>query len=88
MEQLPQIPRVIVTDCLLNKNKEVSSRNAGWVPRRRQRRVAICFLDMTLPVAFVARWCAGHKVEMTEGAYRVREDAPAPRIGVAAHRTP
>jgi hypothetical protein len=50
--------------------------------------VAIYFLDTTTAAGFVARWCAATRVETTEGAFRVREDAPAPRVGVAAHRTP
>jgi hypothetical protein len=49
--------------------------------------VAIYFLDQTTAVGFVARWCAGSKFETANGALRVREDAPAPRVGVAAHRT-
>jgi len=50
--------------------------------------VAIYFLDATTAAGFVARWCAGSKVETAEGVLRVREDTPAPRVGVAAHRTP
>jgi hypothetical protein len=50
--------------------------------------IAVYFLDVNLAGAFVARWCAGRKVEMTAGAFRVREDAPAPRVGAVAHRTP
>jgi hypothetical protein len=38
--------------------------------------------------AFVARWCAGYKVETAEGVFRVRDDEPAPRIGAGLHRTP
>jgi len=47
--------------------------------------VAVYFLDPTLASGFVARWCAGNKVEIAEGAFRVREDAPAPRVGAAPH---
>jgi hypothetical protein len=50
--------------------------------------VAIYFLDPTTAAGFVARWCAGSKFETAEGAFRVREDAPVPRVGVAAHRMP
>jgi hypothetical protein len=50
--------------------------------------VAIYFLDPTTAAGFVARWCAGSKFETAEGAFRVREDTPAPRVSVAAHRTP
>ena len=50
--------------------------------------VSIYFLDTTLAKAFVARWCAGYKVEMTDGVFRVREDEPAARTRAAMHRTP
>jgi hypothetical protein len=42
----------------------------------------------TLASAFVARWCAGYKVETAEGVFRVRTDEPTPRIGAGLHRTP
>jgi hypothetical protein len=32
--------------------------------------VSIYFLDATLASAFVARWCAGYKVETAEGVFR------------------
>ena len=48
--------------------------------------ISIYFPDAALAGAFVARWCIGYKVETAEGAFRVREDEPAPRVG--AHRTP
>ncbi|HWX31647.1 MAG TPA: hypothetical protein VNZ53_29960 [Steroidobacteraceae bacterium] len=32
--------------------------------------------------------CIGYKVETAEGAFRVREDEPAPRVGAGPHRTP
>jgi hypothetical protein len=41
--------------------------------------VAIYFLDAALAAAFVSRWCAGSKIGITEGAFRVREDRPIPR---------
>jgi hypothetical protein len=50
--------------------------------------VSIYFADATLASAFVARWCAGSKVETTEGVFQVRDDEPAPRVGAALHRTP
>ena len=50
--------------------------------------VSIYFLDATLASAFVARWCAGYKVEAAEGVFRVREDKPLPRVGRGLHRTP
>jgi hypothetical protein len=50
--------------------------------------LSIYFLDPTLASAFVARWCAGYKVETAEGVFRVRDDEPAPRVGAGLHRTP
>jgi len=50
--------------------------------------VAIYFLDATWASAFVARWCAGSKAEISAGAFRVRDDQPAARVGAAQHRTP
>jgi len=50
--------------------------------------VSIHFRDATLAGAFVARWCAGSKVETAEGVFRVRTDAPAKRVGTGLHRTP
>jgi hypothetical protein len=66
----------------------------GWAMTPSGRRgvvndaVAIYFLDPTTAAGFVARWCAGNKVETAEGAFRVREDAPAPRVAAMPHRTP
>jgi len=42
----------------------------------------------SLAAAFVARWCAGYKVETAEGVFRVRDDEPTPRVGTGRHRTP
>jgi hypothetical protein len=50
--------------------------------------VSIYFLDPTLTGAFVARRCAGARIETEGGVFRIREDEPAPRIGAAPHRTP
>jgi len=36
--------------------------------------VSIYFADTTLASAFVARWCAGYKVETADGVFRVRDD--------------
>ena len=37
--------------------------------------------DAALAGAFGARWCIGYyKVETADGAFRVREDEPAPRV--------
>jgi hypothetical protein len=50
--------------------------------------VLIYFLDARLASAFVARWCAGYKVEAAEGVFRVRADEPVPRTAASMHRTP
>ena len=50
--------------------------------------VSIYFGDTTLAGAFVARWCAGRRVETAGGMFRVREDEPAARVGAGLHRTP
>jgi hypothetical protein len=50
--------------------------------------VSIYFLDATLAGAFVARWCAGSRIETEGGVFRIRDDEPAPRIGAGLHRTP
>jgi len=42
--------------------------------------VSIYFLDPTLASAFVARWCAGYKVGIADGLFRMRNDEPAPRV--------
>jgi len=50
--------------------------------------VSIYFADATLASAFVARWCAGGRAEITEGVFQVRKDEPAQRIGEPGHSTP
>jgi hypothetical protein len=50
--------------------------------------VSIYFVDATLAGAFVARWCAGYRVETADGVFQVRDDDPAPRVGAGLHRTP
>jgi len=50
--------------------------------------VSIYFLDATLASAFVARWCAGYKVETAKGVFRVRADQPTTRSAASLHRTP
>ena len=42
--------------------------------------IAIYLYDATPAGAFVARWCAGYKVESADGAFQIREDAPTPRL--------
>ena len=49
--------------------------------------VAVHFLDGTAAAAFVARWCAGSAAEISDGAFRVREDQPARRIAAGPHKT-
>jgi hypothetical protein len=49
--------------------------------------VSIYFLDATLASAFVARWCAGYKVETAEGVFRIRTDEPTARTPANMHRT-
>jgi hypothetical protein len=49
--------------------------------------VAIYFLDATSAAAFVSRWCAGSKVEVSDGAFRVRKDQPTPRAAADLHKT-
>jgi hypothetical protein len=50
--------------------------------------ISIYFADATLASAFVTRWCRGSNAETAGGVFQVREDEPAPRIGVGLHRTP
>ena len=50
--------------------------------------ISLYFADATLASAFVARWCVGSKAEAAGGVFQVREDEPAPRVGVGLHRTP
>ena len=38
--------------------------------------------------AFVARWCAGYRVETVDGVFRVRDDEPVARNEASLHRTP
>ena len=49
--------------------------------------VAIYFLGATSAAAFVSRWCAGSKVEISDGAFRVCEDQPARRAVARPHST-
>jgi hypothetical protein len=44
---------------------------------------SIYFLDTMLAGAFVARWCAGYRIETPGGVFQVRDDDPAPRVGAA-----
>ena len=49
--------------------------------------VAIYFLDPTSVAAFVSRWCAASEVEVSDGAFRVRDDDPTRRVAAGPHRT-
>ena len=49
---------------------------------------SIYFADVTFASAFVARWCAGSRVETTGGVLHVRDDEPAPRVGARQHSIP
>jgi hypothetical protein len=66
----------------------------GWAMKPSEMRgalndaVSLYFADAPLASAFVARWCAGSKVEMAGGVFRMREDEPALRVGAGLHRTP
>jgi hypothetical protein len=50
--------------------------------------IAVYLADATIASAFVAHWCAGHKVESMDGLFRVREDEPMARVAVRSHKTP
>jgi hypothetical protein len=50
--------------------------------------VAIYFLDPASAAGFVARWCATSKVEITNGAFHIREDEPKQRVPLRDHKTP
>jgi hypothetical protein len=50
--------------------------------------LSIYFGDATLASAFVARWCAGARIEAAGGVFQVREDEPEPLVGAGLHRTP
>jgi hypothetical protein len=50
--------------------------------------VSIYFADAMLASAFVARWCAGPKIETTGGMCQVSDDDPAPRVGTRPHSIP
>jgi hypothetical protein len=49
--------------------------------------VAIYFFDTTVTAAFVARWCAEAEVEVSDGAFRVRDDEPMRRVAAGPPRT-
>jgi hypothetical protein len=50
--------------------------------------IAIHLRDPALVSAFVARWCRASQADIVEGAFHVRDDAPAARRTAPLHRTP
>jgi len=60
---------------------EQNRRADGWAMTPAGGAGAIYFADATLASAFVARWCAGSRVDTTGGVFQVREDQPTPRVG-------
>jgi len=50
--------------------------------------VAVYFRDPMLAGAFIARWCRVARAESSDGAFRVRDDAPLARYAAPLHRTP
>ena len=48
--------------------------------------VAIYFHDATLAAALVSRWCVGSRVEIGNGAFRVRGERPIPRVQARPHK--
>jgi hypothetical protein len=50
--------------------------------------IAIYFLDAALAAGFVARWCRRQLPEITDGAFVIRDDDPAPPRVALAHKTP
>jgi len=70
-QRLPQM------DAWLEQNRRAD----GWAMTPAGGAGAIYFADATLASAFVARWCAGSRVDTTGGVFQVREDQPTPRVG-------
>jgi hypothetical protein len=50
--------------------------------------IAFYFDDAAFAHAFVVRFCCGYRVETIEGAFAIRDDAPLPRRGASARKTP
>jgi hypothetical protein len=50
--------------------------------------ISIHLVDATIASAFVARWCAGHRAEASDGIFRIRDDEPTQRVLAAHHKTP
>jgi hypothetical protein len=50
--------------------------------------IAIYLNDAALAGAFVARWCAGYKIESADVVFQIREDEPTRRTLPRMHKTP
>jgi hypothetical protein len=48
--------------------------------------VAIYFRDATSAAAFVVRWCALSEVEVSDGAFPVRDDQPVRRVAAGPQK--
>jgi hypothetical protein len=49
--------------------------------------VGIYFRDATSAVDFVVCWCAGSEAEVSDGAFRVRDDQPMRPVAAGPDRT-
>ncbi|HEV8032022.1 MAG TPA: hypothetical protein VGP42_13480 [Stellaceae bacterium] len=76
-----------MTPAGLRDGNRVAGSHSGAVRGVVNDAVAIYFLDATSAAAFVSRWCVGSKVEMSDGAFQVREDQPTPRVAARPHKT-
>ena len=50
--------------------------------------LSIHLADATIASAFVARWCIGHRAEVEDGLFRIRDDEPTRRVRAKDHKTP
>jgi hypothetical protein len=50
--------------------------------------ISIYFFDATIAGAFVARWCAGYRIETAGGVFQMPGDEPTSRVGAGLQRTP
>ena len=82
--QLAQMIAWLDANCGANSWSIAPSGTSGVV----NDALAIYCLDPAVASAFVSRWCLGYRVETTEGAFRIRTDAPAQRVSAPHHRTP
>ena len=82
--RLDEIRQWLDTNCGVNGWEMAPSGTRGVLSDA----VSVYFSDPTLAAAFVARWCAGYKVESTDGVFHIRDDAPKSRAVPPLHRTP